>query len=645
MLEISSNWLFQILRIGFVLSAAVLITIVLLRLTKASPTTRVLAWVMVLLPGWILFSVSLEIPWYESKVSQSPEPVFSISSYPNLDTELNVLPTNLVHADPVSQSEDTGNLFFLTLISVWLTGMIVIAGRNVYSFLKLSAAVNALPQPANSAWLDEFDIVYEASELQRKPCFKVSNSIGPLVCRSNRNFTVVVPNAFWNECSSEQRIAVLQHELAHIERGDVWTLLIGRVFALPQWFNPLVWFALRRLDEAIEMACDDHVLCASPEKQIVYARSLLALVEFNHSEAAFVLSAAGPPVSHRIQRILNPQGNEMKFTRMFTLFTLVSFSIIALFRLELVAQEPQVQNASRSVDLPLIESPEAADGEFALPNAPVPGGLEQVDGNEENTAYSYYVGDLVVSITPEKMVALFETGVMPITKKDRGEITQQDFLPLIDLIKNTISPESWGEGATVQPFVPNLSLIVSQDRRGHDELQELLLKLRELNDVVLRLESHVVVVDKTTDLNAGGSDGAISAKDFERKISEATDEALATSTRPVTVSFNGQDIAVDRQDIGDCQIDPVNLMLMVTADRQAVKVLCSHGSTRAPDAGSGPKAEEAVGDRRDPIGILEVASKGYATFDITPALVSGNDDGNQRAILIVRPTISVRESD
>ena len=175
MLEISSNWLFQILRIGFVLSAAVLITIVLLRLTKASPTTRVLAWVMVLLPGWILFSVSLEIPWYESKVSQSPEPVFSISSYPNLDTELNVLPTNLVHADPVSQSEDTDNLFFLTLISVWLTGMIVIAGRNVYSFLKLSAAVNALPQPANSAWLDEFDIVYEASELQRKPCFKVSN--------------------------------------------------------------------------------------------------------------------------------------------------------------------------------------------------------------------------------------------------------------------------------------------------------------------------------------------------------------------------------------------------------------------------------------------------------------------------------------
>ena len=88
MLEISSNWLFQILRIGFVLSAAVLITIVLLRLTKASPTTRVLAWVMVLLPGWILFSVSLEIPWYESKVSQSPEPVFLISSYPNLDLSL-----------------------------------------------------------------------------------------------------------------------------------------------------------------------------------------------------------------------------------------------------------------------------------------------------------------------------------------------------------------------------------------------------------------------------------------------------------------------------------------------------------------------------------------------------------------------------
>ena len=50
-----------------------------------------------------------------------------------------------------------------------------------------------------------------------------------------------------------------------------------------------------------------------------------------------------------------------------------------------------------------------------------------------------------------------------------GGVTEQDFQPLIDLIQNTIKPDSWqdtGQGlGTLQAFVPNLSLIVSQSVR------------------------------------------------------------------------------------------------------------------------------------------------------------------------------------
>ena len=77
-----------------------------------------------------------------------------------------------------------------------------------------------------------------------------------------------------------------------------------------------------------------------------------------------------------------------------------------------------------------------------------------------------------------------------------GGVTEQDFQPLIDLIQNTIKPDSWqdtGQGlGTLQAFVPNLSLIVSQSQEVQDEIQDLLKKLRELNDVQIVVEVRFV---------------------------------------------------------------------------------------------------------------------------------------------------------
>ncbi|MFK7766740.1 MAG: hypothetical protein AB8B55_05925 [Mariniblastus sp.] len=78
----------------------------------------------------------------------------------------------------------------------------------------------------------------------------------------------------------------------------------------------------------------------------------------------------------------------------------------------------------------------------------------------------------------------------------QGGITEQDFLPLIELIQNTIKPDSWadtGQGlGTIEAFVPNLSLIVSQTQEIQDEIQDLLKKLRELNDVQIVVEVRFV---------------------------------------------------------------------------------------------------------------------------------------------------------
>jgi hypothetical protein len=56
-----------------------------------------------------------------------------------------------------------------------------------------------------------------------------------------------------------------------------------------------------------------------------------------------------------------------------------------------------------------------------------------------------------------------------------------DFVPLVELITSTVSPESWrtnGGPGTIEIFETNRSLVVWQRRDNHDRLERLLKQLR-----------------------------------------------------------------------------------------------------------------------------------------------------------------------
>jgi len=64
------------------------------------------------------------------------------------------------------------------------------------------------------------------------------------------------------EWPSERLRAVLLHELAHLARRDCPSQLLAELCLALRWFDPLAWFAMRRLTAERERACDDRVLRA-----------------------------------------------------------------------------------------------------------------------------------------------------------------------------------------------------------------------------------------------------------------------------------------------------------------------------------------------------------------------------------------------
>ena len=77
---------------------------------------------------------------------------------------------------------------------------------------------------------------------------------------------------------------------------------------------------------------------------------------------------------------------------------------------------------------------------------------------------------------------------------------QADSQSLIDLIQNTIAPDSWqatgGPGA-IAPFFTNLSLVISQTQEVHEEIADLLEQLRRLQDLQVTIEVRFITLADT----------------------------------------------------------------------------------------------------------------------------------------------------
>jgi len=81
-----------------------------------------------------------------------------------------------------------------------------------------------------------------------------------------------------------------------------------------------------------------------------------------------------------------------------------------------------------------------------------------------------------------------------------GGGSQADFQSLIDLIQNTVAPQTWntvgGQGA-IQPFATNLSIVVSQTQEVHEEIADLLEQLRRLQDLQVTIEVRFIRLNDT----------------------------------------------------------------------------------------------------------------------------------------------------
>jgi len=101
----------------------------------------------------------------------------------------------------------------------------------------------------------------------------------PVVCGLFR-LRVLLPPGMTQGFTGEELRHVFLHELAHVRRGDLWLNWLLALLQAVHWFNPLLWYGMRRLRADRELACDDLALRhAGLDDARAYGRTIIKLLE------------------------------------------------------------------------------------------------------------------------------------------------------------------------------------------------------------------------------------------------------------------------------------------------------------------------------------------------------------------------------
>jgi WD40 repeat protein/beta-lactamase regulating signal transducer with metallopeptidase domain len=221
----------------------------------------------------------------------------------------------------------------LGVLMAWLVGVVSIFGVAV---LRYECFARRLDLPCNTApaWRDEWHHVLDERSIRTVIPLVVSRDAGPALCRLPGGYRLVVPESLWSGLAPTERTAILRHELAHFQRGDLWTTLLVRCFALVQWFNPLAWWAVSRFEAQCEFICDQSSARHDPA---AFAEILIRLGSARPARIASVHAVQGGGLFERVQRLLTRSSQP----RLWKCALPVALAIVALgasaVRLEAVA--------------------------------------------------------------------------------------------------------------------------------------------------------------------------------------------------------------------------------------------------------------------------------------------------------------------
>ncbi|WP_182865556.1 M56 family metallopeptidase [Rhodopirellula sp. JC639] len=287
-------------------------------------------------------------------------------------------------------------LYALTPVALatWCLGSLVLLIRMTVSLLRVRFLLQSARPVCDSGALDVFtEVCKHLGADKHRIALSTSDRVDTPLATGILRPCIVLPAELSENATRQQLLEVLTHELAHVARRDQMVVMLQHLAAALYWWHPLVHRVNRRLAQAREDVCDNHVLAVTDGVQ--YSQTLLGIAQRRSGHGAPMVVAglfsSQWKLEHRIASLLDRRRN--RSTRVSTrgwiavaMATCIAVGLGSLASMAWGIENPQTPTNQPADEAVSAETDEADSNsietktESPQPDTPIQGTVQNAEG-------------------------------------------------------------------------------------------------------------------------------------------------------------------------------------------------------------------------------------------------------------------------
>ncbi len=295
-------WLLDSSLMGSIL----IVLIILVRLTfkkRLSTHCQYLIWFMLIVRLIIpyapessisIFNVFLHLniktwPGHVIGVQTNSQATWSTDSQLPISTTVNDA-DDYTHRIERSFFDSNENIVF----GIWLIGALSLTIYTITLTARMRRILKNGAKVTDVGAIGLFEECKLALNIKSTPVLIESSVIRSPMAAGTLRPHIILPSGIVTELSQEKLRFIILHELAHLQRKDIYVNWITTLLQIFHWFNPLMWYAFNQMREDRELACDANVLSVlKPDEYKSYGDAIICLLErfsypvYDHTVAGF----------------------------------------------------------------------------------------------------------------------------------------------------------------------------------------------------------------------------------------------------------------------------------------------------------------------------------------------------------------------
>ena len=197
---------------------------------------------------------------------------------------------------------DSRNIF---IFGIWFIGVLSLTAYTIYSTTKLRCTIQHSLKVNDCNLIKLLEECKQVMNCKEHPLLIESPVLqSPMVASATRP-QIILPADIIDTVSRAELRFILLHELAHLQRKDLYINWITAFLQIIHWFNPLIWYAFHQMRQDRELACDAYVLSLlKPDEYKSYGSAIISFLErYSYSVSDYTIVGLASSKSHIKKRI------------------------------------------------------------------------------------------------------------------------------------------------------------------------------------------------------------------------------------------------------------------------------------------------------------------------------------------------------